>query len=59
MTFDQLPQSVTLEACRAVEDAIFANGASALGEPWVTSDTSRLVLDRLLELGWTPPAVTS
>lgn len=58
-TFDQLTAGVANVSTAAIEDSIFANGCNAMGEVAVTSATARNILDRLLELGWTPPAVTS
>lgn len=57
--FDLLPAAVASDAVRAVEDAIDQQWRWSSRGIALTGEQGPAVLRALLDLGWTPPAVTS
>lgn len=57
--FEALPAETVSDAVRAVEDAIYATSEQNGHAVTPTEHTAPAVVRALLDLGWTPPAVTS
>lgn len=53
--FAALPADVASDAVRAVEDALYANGANGIGQIMPTGDEGPAAVRALLDLGWRPP----